>query len=105
MLSDIEKIKSERNENVKNILNAKKTFYAKKWQSNGYYPIEKYEWVEKENTWEHFVKKSNAWHSRGLVHSPSENITDREWIEYPFLHMSFILSFNEMIDDHNFNEL
>ena len=104
MLSDIEKKRNERNENVKSILDAKKTFYAKKWQSNGYYPIEKYVWVEKENTWENFVKKIDGWHSRGLVHSPSEDVTDREWLEYPFLHMSFILSFNEMIDDHNFND-
>ena len=104
MLSDIEKIKKERNENVKSILDAKKTFYAKKWQSNGYYPIEKYVWNDDEQTWEYFCQKGNGWHSRGLVHSPSEKVTDREWLEYPFLHVSYILSFNEMIDNYNFNE-
>jgi hypothetical protein len=92
-------------ENVAKILDAKKTFYSKKWQGNGYYPIEKYEWVEKENTWERFVQKVDGWRSRGLVHSPSEDVTDREWIEYPFLHMSFILSFNEMKDNKHYNDL
>ena len=97
-------VSAEKQKYVSNILDAKKTFYVKKWQSNGYYPIEKYVWNDDEQTWEEFVQKGNGWLSYGLVHSPSEKVTDREWLEYPFLHMSYILSFNEMIDNYNYNE-
>ena len=97
-------------EDVAKILDAKKTFYSKKWQGNGYYPIQKYEWIEGENTWEEFVQKikggKETWLSYGLVRSPQpEKVTDREWLEYPFLHMSFILSFNEMKDNKHYNDL
>lgn len=102
--------KKEQEENVAEILNAKKTFYSKKWQGNGYYPIDKYEWIEEENTWERFVQKSKGgkeyWHSRGLVRSPQpEKTTDREWLEFPFTHAGYILSFNEMKDNKHYNDL
>ncbi len=97
-------------EDVAEILDAKKTFYSKKWQGNGYYPIHKYEWIEGENTWEEFVQKieggKETWLSRGLVRSPQpEKVTDREWLEFPFIHASYILSFNEMKDNKHYNDL
>lgn len=100
----------EQEQNVAEILNAKKTFYSKKWQSNDYYPIHKYEWIEEKNTWEEFVQKieggKETWISRGLVRSPQpEKFTDREWLEFPFIHASYILSFNEMKDNKHYNDL
>ena len=41
------------------------TFYAKRWQSNGYYPIEKYVWDENEQNYEQFVRKTSKGKRRG----------------------------------------
>jgi putative lipase involved disintegration of autophagic bodies len=96
-------VSAEKQKYVSNILDAKKTFYVKKWQSNNYYPIKKYVWVDSENTWEEFVQKGNGWLSWGLVRHPLGG-TPQSWIGYSFERMSVILSFNEMRDNYNYNE-
>ena len=88
---------------AKEFLHAKKTFYAKKRQNNKYYPIYKFVWNERENAWEQFAQKENGWHSYGFGNK-NGNADNIQWFLYIFEHNSYILSYNEMKDDHNYND-
>lgn len=83
-------------------LDSRKTFYAKKWQKNGYYPICKFVWNEEQNGYEQFVQKTSGWFSWGVANQSS--ISNRDWWMYIFTHNGYILSFNEMTDNSNYNE-
>lgn len=72
------------------------TFYAKKWQSNGYYPIDKFVWNNEKNMYEQFVKKSDKWVSHGFR-------GDNHYWQYVFEHNAFILSFEEMTQTRKYN--
>ena len=95
--------------NPEQVLNGKKTFYAKRYQNNGYFPVTKYVWHEDKQAWEQFVQKGNVWHSWGVAYeTPVElngaAITNISWWEYIFTHNDYLLSYNEMKDNHNFND-
>lgn len=77
-------------------LTEKKTFYRKRWQQNGYYPIEKFVWGEQEKGWEHFVQKTSGWKSWGC--------NTIEWWQYIFENNENILSYKCMQDNNNYNE-
>ena len=83
-------------------LSSHRTFYAKKWQQNGYYPIYKFVWSEEQNGYEQFVQKTSGWHSWGVENLHS--ISNCNWWMYIFTHNGYILSFNEMTDNSNYNE-
>ena len=94
-------------------LNSKRDFYAKHFQNNGYYPIEKFVYHPESDSYEQFVQKTSGWHSWGIAYEKSytytdgngkENtITNISWWQYIFEHNSFILSFEEMRDNDNYN--
>lgn len=77
-------------------LDSKRTFYVKHWQSNGYYPIDKYKYNSETKQYERFVNKSDQWRSRGLF--------DYVYLKYIFEHNACIISFSEMTDTLNYNE-
>jgi hypothetical protein len=86
-------------------LNSKKVFYAKKQQSNGYFPIYKYVWDDNRKEWEEFdEKESNGkrfWRSYGF---PKANgVSNYEWLKYKFEHNPYKLGFDEMFDNRHFN--
>lgn len=88
-------------------LNGKATFYAKKWQQNNYYPIEKFVWNEEQNGWEEFVQKGGSWHSWGVVFpnkvTYGDGVTNYSWWLYIFQNNSYILSDEEMTDNKHYN--
>ena len=90
-------------------LNSKRDFYTKRFQGNGYYPINKFVYHAESDCYEQFVKKSNGWYSWGIAYKKpftcfDGNVVDnRSWWQYIFENNSFILSFDEMIDDKNYN--
>lgn len=81
---------------VQTALSSHGTFYAKQWQSNGYYPIDKFVWNNEKNMYEQFVKKSDKWVSRGCR-------GDNHYWQYVFEHTAFILSFEEMTQTRKYN--
>ena len=83
-------------------LDSHKTFYAKKWQQNRYYPICKFVWNEAENGYEQFVQKYSGWYSWGVAQQAS--VSNRDWWINIFNNNAYILSFDEMIDNNNYNE-
>ena len=90
-------------------LESKRTFYAKKWQQNGYYPIEKFVYHEECDCYEQFVQKVSGWYSWGIAYKVpfkcinGDMITNKSWWRYIFEHNSFKLSFEEMKDNNNYN--
>ena len=89
-------------------LDSKKTFYAKVWQQNGYYPIKKFVWNDDMNSFEEFVQKTSGWHSWGFAYpTPTEVcgkvITNYTWWLYIFEHNSYIFSDTPMHDNNTFN--
>ena len=82
-------------------LNGKRTFYAKKWQSNGYYPISKFVYHPDRDAFEQFVQKNSGWRSRGI--DETKHITNKDWWGYIFEHNSYKLSFCEMTDNKQYN--
>ena len=93
-------------------LNSKRDFYAKRFQNNGYYPINKFVYHAESGCYEQFVQKSNGWHSWGIAYEKptsyvsngeKKTITNISWWQYIFENNSFILSFDEMIDDNSYN--
>jgi hypothetical protein len=94
-------------------LKSGQTFYAKKWQQNGFYPIEKYVYHPESDAYEQFVMKLSGWMSWGIPYEkpikialPNGDITmtNYRWLKYIFENSGYILSFDEMKDDHNYNE-
>lgn len=91
--------------------NGTNTFYAKKWQQNGFYPIDKFVWNEEKKSFEQFVQKESGWYSLGCAFATpmvtnmetKEVITNRNWWVYIFTHAKYILSDEEMKDNNNFN--
>ena len=86
-------------------LNSKRDFYAKRFQQNGYYPINKFVYRADKDCFEQFVKKNDGWYSWGIAYeepyacSDGYFITNKNWWEYIFDHNSFILSFDEMTNN------
>lgn len=103
------KMKNSANK-IKAFLSLKKVFYRKVWQQNGYYPIEKFVWNEKEKAWEQFVQKTSGWYSWGISYkdpficSDGKIVTNKSWWFHIFLQNSCILSYIEMKDNHHFNK-
>lgn len=90
---------------AKTALDSHKTFYAQKWQSNGFYPIDKYVWNEAEKAYEHFTEKINAqgkrfWLSRGCPNGG--DISNYDWLKYIFEHNAYALSFDKITDEHHY---
>ena len=83
-------------------LNGKKDFYCKSFQSNGYYPIDKYVYHADTDEFEQFVQKTSGWKSWGI--SKATGISNKEWLRYIFEHNSNILTWDEMTDNYNYNE-
>lgn len=77
-------------------LNSQRTFYMKQWQSNGYYPIDKFVWDSERGMYEQQTRKGNSWKSRGYYE------TNQYW-QYIFEHMECILSFDEMENNKKYN--
>ena len=46
---------------LQELLDSKKTFYTKRIQSNGFYPIDKYEWDETEGAYRCWAYKKKNW--------------------------------------------
>lgn len=86
---------------IEDALNGKRTFYAKKWQQNGYYPIEKYVYHNDTDEFEMFVHKFSGWNSWGI--SKTDSITNKEWLKHIFENNAYKLSFVEMKSTHKFN--
>ena len=92
----------------KQALDSKKTFYAKKSQQNGYYPIYKYEYNMEKGLWELFTEKESGWKSYGFAQEKpivvnGETITNYSWHLYILEHDSYLLSDEPMKDNKNFN--
>ena len=88
-------------------LRGTKVFYAKKWQQNGFYPIDKFVYAERRG-WEEFVWKGKGWHSWGIAYEKpcvlsDKTITNYSWWKYIFENNKYILSDEEMKNDHKFN--
>ena len=94
-------------------LNSKKEFYAKKWQQNNYYPIDKFVYHPESDTYEQFIQKNSGWKSYGISYEKPTiitvddgkkiEITNRSWWEYIFEHGVYKFSFDEMKDNYNYN--
>ena len=87
-------------------LSSKRDFYTKRFQQNGYYPINKFKYNAEKDCYEQLVKKNNGWHSWGIAYekpftcSDGHVITNKSWWQYIFENNSFILSFDEMTDNN-----
>jgi hypothetical protein len=94
---------------AKEVIDSNKTFYAKKWQQNGYYLIEKFVYHEENDCYELFVQKTSGWYSWGIAYekpftcNDGKVITNKSWWLYIFEHNSFKFSFEEMKDNKNYN--
>ena len=96
---------------AKEAIESNKTFYAKKWQTNNYYPIDKFVYNAEKNAYEHFVSKTNNgtpyWRSRGFAFEngtgEKNNPTNKEWWQSIFEHNCYILSFEEMKNEREFD--
>lgn len=94
-------------------LYSKKDFYAKKWQQNGFYPIDKFVYHAENDCYEQFVQKTSGWKSYGIAYEKPTicavdggkeiEITNRSWWQYIFEHSSYILSFSEMSDNYSYD--
>ena len=89
------------NISINEALNGKKTFYAKRFQSNGYYPINKFVYHPDRDAFEQFVQKNSGWQSWGIAEP--EDITNKEWWRYIFENNQYKLSFEEMTDNKQYN--
>jgi len=93
----------------KQALDSKKTFYAKRGQQNGYYPIEKFVWDKEQQAYEQFVQKGDGWYSWGFAYltplmvGGDTTINNYGWWLYIFEHNSFILSDEPMSNNKKFN--
>lgn len=89
--------------------NSRSTFYVKRLQSNGYYPIDKYVWNETEQDYEHFVQKTSQgkyyWRSWGFQSSCVETVEDKIKSMLYFLERNpMIISFNPMKDTRHYDD-
>ena len=82
---------------VKELLNTHDTFYVKKWQTNGYYPIDKFIWNEEEG--EYWVKpfKTKALRKTGWVNG-NEGLLD------VLVGNAYIISRSEFNDTKKFSD-
>ena len=90
---------------VKTALDSHKTFYAQKWQSNGFYPIKKFVWDEKQKAYEEFDGKinkqgKNFWQSCGCPNGG--DISNYDWLKYRFENNAYALSFDKITDEHHY---
>lgn len=79
-------------------LHSQKTFYAKRIQGNGYYPIDKFEWDESKKGWNLYHSMSDGWHFRQFIPTDAKEL--KFWA-YMFQNSLFILSDSEMSDKSN----
>jgi hypothetical protein len=84
-------------------LNGKRSFYAKKWQQNDFYPIEKYVYHADTDEFEQFDQKISGWNSWGIPKAGS--VPNKEWLRYIFEHGNYRLSFDEFKDDKHWNNV
>ena len=73
---------------LRKMLKSHKTFYTKQWQSNGYYPIDKFVWNEDEN--EYWV---SSYKTKPL--SPTHWVGGIEGLLYVLTHNGYIISEGE----------
>ena len=83
-----------------NAINAKSTFYAKKGQSNGYYPIEKLTYDKERGNWQRYVEKVDENGKR--IWRKIETM-DESQVRYLFEHNAYKIGFEEMCDNNNYN--
>lgn len=81
---------------IDSALASRGTFYEKRWQGNGFYPIYKYVWDEELQQYVLFNQKSDKWVNWG-------GHTEKE-LRFEFQYNLGILSFEEMKDNNNFND-
>lgn len=103
----------EQRNNYNRSIAFKKGFYAKKWQQNNYYPIDKFVYHPESDTYEQFIQKNSGWKSYGISYEKPTiitvddgkkiEITNRSWWEYIFEHGVYKFSFDEMKDNYNYN--
>ena len=81
---------------LRKLLKSHKTFYTKQWQSNGYYPIDKFVWNEDEN--EYWVSSYNTKPLR-----PTYWVGGIEGLLYVLTHNGFIISEGEFKNTKEFS--
>ena len=84
---------------IEQALNGKRDFYRKTFQSNGYYPIDKYVYHADTDEFEQFVQKTSGWKSWGI--SKAAGISNKDWLRYIFEHTSIVLAWDEMTDNYS----
>jgi hypothetical protein len=81
-------------------LDGNKTFYAKVWQTSGYYPIYRYDYKKSEDAFEWFVKLESEYKSLGIIQPIG--YTNKDWLDTRFSLMRPILSFEEPHNQSDF---
>lgn len=89
--------------------NSRGTFYVKRFQSNGYYPIDKYVWNESEQDYEHFVQKISQgkpyWRSWGFQCAYEKAVEDKiKFMLYFLENNPMIISFKPMKDTSSYDD-
>ena len=87
--------------NYNDAIDGNRTFYAKFWQQNGFYPIEMYLYHPETDEYELFIQKLSGWKSRGI--SRAGNYSNKEWLRSLFKLNRYLLSYSPMVDDKHFN--
>lgn len=82
------------------LINAKGTFYTKKFQCNGFYPIDRFSWNKQKNKYERFVRKTNDFVNYFYKLSSEYSVSE---LTYLLEHNSFLISGKELKDDLNYN--
>lgn len=78
---------------IDELLASKRTFYTKRWQSNGYYPIDKFVWNEEYETYDRVpFKRKNPYH-----------YGDLDQIKYVLEHNPFLISVEEFMDNRSYD--
>ena len=79
-------------------LSLRGTFYAKRWQSNGFYPVYKFEYNNENGTYTMLLRKGERW--------VSLSSGDYEWFKNIFEHNAFILTTHCMVNNKHYeNEI
>lgn len=87
-------------------INSNRTFYAKRWQQNDFYPIYKFVYHPDKDAYEQFEDKgSSGWHSWGIdwCGVKDAKFTNKEWWLSIFKMNPYKFSFQPMKDDHHYN--
>ena len=81
------------------ILDRANTFYAKKFQGNGFYPLEKFVWDESEQAYIMYWKKESGWYTPQTY----KYTQTKEQLKYMFEHNLYKVSEQEMFNEHEFD--